>query len=263
VTRFRSSGFEIRTWPIALLVVALTLGIAGVPSAVGAQQLQKVFRVGYLESGAAAPGAPLFESFRQGLRDAGWAEGQNIAIEVRAAEGKYERLPGLALSLSTSTWTSSSPRSLRRPSPRSRRPRRSPSSLGVLPIRSGADSLAVWRTQAATSLDGRTWPGVTREICGLGQGSHPWIHSDWCSVEPGQSNTWPSLKNVEAAARALKLQLYAVRVQDPEKLESALSALTQKRAEALVVFPDGCSWPKETGSSPWRREATSGDLRHD
>ena len=49
----------------------------------------------------------------------------------------------------------------------------------------------------------------------------------------------PSLKNVETAATALKVQLHAIGVQAPEKLESAFSVLTTKHAEALVVFPDG------------------------
>src|SRR4029453_18644013 len=62
-----------------------------------AQQPARAPRIGYLESGA--PGTPLVEAFRQGLRDLGWIEGQNIAVEVRAAEGKYDRLPELVAEL--------------------------------------------------------------------------------------------------------------------------------------------------------------------
>ena len=48
-------------------------------------------RVGYLEFGSAAPGTPHVEAFRRGLRELGWHEGQNIAIDVRYAEGKQDR----------------------------------------------------------------------------------------------------------------------------------------------------------------------------
>jgi putative ABC transport system substrate-binding protein len=67
------------------------------PFAVEAQQTGKVYRVGVLRLGQAD--APQVEAFRQGLRQLGHAEGQNLAIEIRAAEGKVERLPGLAAEL--------------------------------------------------------------------------------------------------------------------------------------------------------------------
>lgn len=78
-------------------IVTLAFASLAAPLAAEAQQPAKVARIGYLESGD--PGTPLVEAFRQGLRDLGWVEGQNIAIEVRAAEGKYDRLPELAAEL--------------------------------------------------------------------------------------------------------------------------------------------------------------------
>ena len=53
-------------------------------------------RIGYLSP---ASDAPLLQAFRQGLRDLGWVEGHNVAVEVRSADGKYERLPQLAAEL--------------------------------------------------------------------------------------------------------------------------------------------------------------------
>src|SRR6266404_1360984 len=64
-----------------------------------AQQPKKVPRIGYL--GATAPSniSARIEAFRQGLRDLGYIEGQNLIIEYRYAEGKLDRLPELAAEL--------------------------------------------------------------------------------------------------------------------------------------------------------------------
>jgi putative tryptophan/tyrosine transport system substrate-binding protein len=78
-------------------VIVLLVAVLAAPFAAGAQLPARVPRIGYLESGS--PGTPLVEAFRQGLRELGWIEGQNIAVEVRAAEGKYDRLTELAAEL--------------------------------------------------------------------------------------------------------------------------------------------------------------------
>src|SRR5215467_1295119 len=64
-------------------------------SAALAQQPKKVPRIGYL-SGTGDPSnpGPYVEALRQGLRDLGYIEGKNIAIEYRGAEGKLDRVPG-------------------------------------------------------------------------------------------------------------------------------------------------------------------------
>jgi len=55
--------------------------------------------IGYLHSGSSAPYAHLVAAFRQSLKEAGYVEGENIAIEYRWAEGHYDRLPALAADL--------------------------------------------------------------------------------------------------------------------------------------------------------------------
>src|SRR4029450_13158519 len=78
--------------PMRLIGLAVILSLALASVAAEAQHPSKMARMGYLEFGSAAPGTPLVEAFRQGLRELGWVEGQNIAIEVRYAEGKQDRL---------------------------------------------------------------------------------------------------------------------------------------------------------------------------
>jgi putative ABC transport system substrate-binding protein len=55
--------------------------------------------IGYLISGSPGSNAPNVAAFREGLTEAGYVEGQNLAIEYRWAEGRYDRLPGLAADL--------------------------------------------------------------------------------------------------------------------------------------------------------------------
>ena len=72
-------------------------GLLTGPLAAEAQQASRnAARIGVIGNGASNRPDPEFEAFRQGLRDLGWAEGQNLSIEHRWADGKADRLPGLA-----------------------------------------------------------------------------------------------------------------------------------------------------------------------
>ena len=80
-------------------VVADTfLGVLPAPRVAGAQS-RKIFRIGVLSPYSASTPAPSFHAFREGFRELGYVEGQNIAFEYRSAEEKYERLPELAADL--------------------------------------------------------------------------------------------------------------------------------------------------------------------
>jgi hypothetical protein len=79
--------------------VLLTVLLITLPSA-QAQQPAKVPRVGWLSINSAESALPArYNAFRQGLRDLGYIEGQNIVIEHRDAEGKLQRLPDAAAEL--------------------------------------------------------------------------------------------------------------------------------------------------------------------
>jgi putative ABC transport system substrate-binding protein len=76
---------------ILFAVVLLAVGVIA-----EAQQTKKVPRIGYLSSFDPAAESTRSEPFRLALRDLGYIEGQNIAIEYRYAEGKLDRYPELA-----------------------------------------------------------------------------------------------------------------------------------------------------------------------
>jgi putative ABC transport system substrate-binding protein len=78
--------------PIALLVA---LCLLAAPFAAEAQQAGKVYRIGVLSSGGPEQESFLQATLRERLRERGWVEGQNLVVEWRYAEGKYERAPEL------------------------------------------------------------------------------------------------------------------------------------------------------------------------
>src|SRR5438093_13504556 len=88
----KKAGFLSILFVVALLIVGVIAG---------AQQPKKVPRIGFLVSGSPSSTREVgqVEAFRQGLRELGYVEGQNIAIEYRYAEGAEERLLNLAAEL--------------------------------------------------------------------------------------------------------------------------------------------------------------------
>src|SRR6266481_5756860 len=81
-----------------IVVFLVSLALASVHLA-EAQQPKKVPRIGFLSTVSPSTISARLEAFRQGLRELGYVEGKNIFIEWRFAEGKADRLPGLAAEL--------------------------------------------------------------------------------------------------------------------------------------------------------------------
>src|SRR5262249_49695157 len=81
------------------LLFVFSLGALSARLAADAQPTGKVYRIGYLGAGSATLSQPPVEAFREGLRELGLVEGQNIVIDYRFAEGRFDRLPDLAAEL--------------------------------------------------------------------------------------------------------------------------------------------------------------------
>jgi putative ABC transport system substrate-binding protein len=92
----RESKIQNLKW-LGLSVIAFVLVVAGAVAT--AQQPKKVFRIGYLSNTDPATDSPRAEGLRLALRELGYIEGQNIAIEYRYAEGKVNRASELAAEL--------------------------------------------------------------------------------------------------------------------------------------------------------------------
>jgi putative ABC transport system substrate-binding protein len=82
-----------------VFTIILTIALLAAPLATEAQPPGRAHRIGFLAGGSPGPSTPNVEQFRQGLRELGYTEGQNIVIEYRWAEGKLDRLPELAADL--------------------------------------------------------------------------------------------------------------------------------------------------------------------
>src|SRR2546428_2828661 len=80
--------------PVLVLMLVLCLG-----SFVADAQQSTVPRVGWLAGGSPPAFQHITEAFLQGMREHGYIDGQNFVLEIRAAEGRFDRLPGLAADL--------------------------------------------------------------------------------------------------------------------------------------------------------------------
>ena len=80
------------------LLLVLGGALTTAPSGLSAQQ-KAMPVIGFLGSTSPGPNEPALAAFRQGLSDTGYVEGQNVAIEYRWADGRYDRLPALAADL--------------------------------------------------------------------------------------------------------------------------------------------------------------------
>jgi putative ABC transport system substrate-binding protein len=222
---------------------ALAGGLFAAPLAAEAQPAGKVARIGYLVYGPleSPETRVILEAFRQGLRERGYVEGQNIVIEYRAADGKIDRLPGLAtelVRLKVDLVVVGS-------TPIARAARQATTTIPVVATTMGdpvGDGLVASLARPGGNITGLTFlgPELVPKRLGLLKEALPKVSRVAALWHPGsfsESTTKDMLKETEAAARTLGVQLRLVGVRGPDELDRAFSTMTKERAEALVVFP--------------------------
>jgi len=211
-------------------------GLLLAPLGAAAQQGGKVYRIGFLwDSPAVWPHA--LEAFRQGLRNLGWVEGQNIVVEYRWTEGRFERLPSLVEELvrlkvdlivaPTSIYTGAA--------------KRATSTIPIV-FASHADPIGSGHV-ASLARPGTNATGLTvvmsetmAKSLELLKAAVPGLRRVAVIWDPATPSHTPAMKAVEATGRALGLRLQPVAVRSVTEFDSAFSAIVQERAGAVLVL---------------------------
>jgi len=220
---------------LALCAVLLALSFPA-----EAQQPKKVSRIGFIGASSSSTAGHFLEAFRQGLRDLGYVEGENIAIEGRWAEGSAERFPHLIAELIRLK-------------------------VDVLVVSAAAGALAAKNAGITTPvvfaavtdplghgiIDSLARPGgnITGVALAVGEGfSGKWVEllketiPKVARVAVLRNPTHPLgevfLREMQAAGRALGVRLDFFEARDPSQLGSTLSRMEKERAGALIVTPD-------------------------
>ena len=218
-----------------------SLAVGGLLLALGfpteAQQAKKVPRIGYLSSTSPSAGASRIEAFRQGLRDLGYIEGENLVIEWRYAEGKLDRLPALAaelVRLNVDIILSASP-------PVTGAVKEATVTIPIVmahdpdPVGNGfVASLArpggniTGLASLAPELSGKRLELLKEIIPRLSR-----VAVLGYSTEPGYAQV---LKEIELAAEAFKLKFQYLDVLDPKDIETQFRTAAKGRADAILIM---------------------------
>ena len=238
--------------PRRAFMAAITGGLLAAPLAAGAQQAGKVFRIGYLVLGSleSPEGRPSLDAFRQGLRERGYVEGQNIIVEYRPADGRAERLPALAaelVRLKVDLIVAGA-------TPSARAARQASSTIPIVasnmadPVQ---DGLVASLARPGGNVTGSTFLGpelVPKRLALLKEvlpGASR-IAVLWHPGAFGERTMNDMVKETEAAARTLGVQLQFAEVRHPDEFDRAFSAMAGAHASALIVFPSAMLFNERT-----------------
>ncbi len=224
--KLRTIGF------ISTLVIGLLAG----PLPGEAQKSGKVYRIGFLDYRLRSTTTdPRLIALRQGLRELGYVEGQNLVFEYRSAKGKRERIHELAAELVRLKvdiiLTSGSPRAIRAAKQATRRIPIVMTSGSLDPVKAGyVDSLARpgGNTTGLTSL----YVNVHPKRLELLKEAFPRISRVAALWNPQHDQ---AAKEFEAVGQALGIQIHRVVGRPLDNLESVFSAISRGTPDALLV----------------------------
>jgi len=210
------------------------------PFAVKAQQPQKVPRIGYLVLNSAESGQHLLIAFRQGLRERGWDDGQNIVVETRFADGKIERLPALVAELNrlnvdifvtTSSATTWAVKDATRSMP--------------IIMAASADALGEGLVSSLAhpggNITGMTFlagPEIAGKQLQILKEVIPAASRVAVLANPTNRSHAAFARVAKGAARSLGAQVQVLEAPTPDQLDNAFAAMTKEHATALLVLTD-------------------------
>jgi putative tryptophan/tyrosine transport system substrate-binding protein len=209
------------------------------PLAARAQQQPAMPVIGFLHSGSADRFAHLVQSMRRGLRETGYVEGQNVAIEYRWAEGQLDRLPALAADL------------VRRPvavifatggAPGVLAAKAATRTIPIVfaasdPVRFGI-VVSLSRPEGNLTGVGVFTASLGSKRVGLLRELVPSATTIGFLMNPAYPTIEPELQDMQEAARVSGLQLSIVKASSERDFETAFATLIRQRAGALVVAAD-------------------------
>jgi putative ABC transport system substrate-binding protein len=217
----------------------ITGGLLAAPLAAEAQQAARVPRVGFLGNSTAALEANLVGPFREGLRDLGYLEGRNLLIEYRWAEGKYERFPALIAELIALKVdvivTAGTPASLA--------VKKATTSIPLVMVAVGdpvGTGLVASLARPGGNITGLT--SISAELEGkrleLLRQVIPKLSSIAVLWNPASVWAVGAEKEVQAAAKVLRMRVLSLQVRAPEDFDNAFASILRDRPGALLVLAD-------------------------
>jgi len=221
-------------------IVSVALGLLAAPFLAASQPPQKVFRVGLLAAGArTSDGAPP-GALREALRELGYVEGQNVAYEARFAEGKTERLPGLAAELVHLNVDII----VVLGGPAAEAAKQATSSIPIVIAPAAGDAVALgWI--ASLPRPGGNVTGLTDESVQLSAKRMQLLKEAvpkaaliavlWNANDQGMTLRY---REIEKAARFLQVEVQAFGVREPDDFTVAFSTMTRRRPDAIFLVAD-------------------------
>jgi len=222
------------------VIIFLALAMAACPLAARAQQ-KAIPVIGVLNTGSPGPSsAPFLGAFRQGLSEAGYVEGQNVAIEYRWAEGHYDRLPALAADLvgrKVDLIMASSP-------PSARAAKGATSTIPIV-MSGGADPVGSGLV-ASLARPGGNLTGVsviadelTAKRLELLSELVPRARVIALLVNPNNAKyNDRAVGDLQEAARTKGWKFHVLKARSESEIDTAFASLVQLHVDALVVGPD-------------------------
>jgi putative ABC transport system substrate-binding protein len=229
-------------------IAAMTGGLLAAPLVAEAQQAAKVWRIGVLVPAEPESATePNVSAFRQGLRDLGYFEGQNITVEYRYAHGKAELYPSIAAELaglSPNVIVVGSGVALLAA-------KKVTQTIPIVGVGMGSDPVGSGLVRSLarpggniTGESGVVYSGFAGKWVELLRAAVPNISRVGYVHDPGNPVSVSTfLPEIRSAAHALTLKFLDIEVRDVDRLDSALATISRERRGGLIVHPEALFFP--------------------